>query len=1202
MKRASIVALLLAFFGIYAVEAQVILAQQYETKADYAFELRDYNTALSHYMTILKDEPQRADLYWKTAEAARLTRHYAAAEKYYEALANTDEGKKQPLLDYKLGLVKKSRGKYDEAIARFQKYLDANASGEMASIAMTEIETSKWASIESKKNVYEVSHLNENINSTFIDAAPVQIGSILYFSSAYQATPADKPVTHVFATNFQEKALPLSINSNEDGVHTAHYTVASEGGRLFYTLSTVNESGDFDTQIWTRSKDADGTWGFARIVDSLINLKGYTNTQPNVGFDKTRNKDVLYFVSNRPGGKGGLDIWFAELEKDGRLGTPQNLAAVNTAKDDVTPFFMSEQQILLFSTEGGKTLGGFDIFRMKKDGANWSSAENLGSPINSGYDDLYPSFSPDAGRYFFVSNREGGLCGSKEKDCVCNDIYMQEIKAKLNASSLYASSGTPLNGCRFDLLDANTGQVIKYDVNMSGNSFAYPLDLNRRYLIVASKKGFLPDTVSFDTKGLHEPITTLNKELKLRPNIKLEVLVFDKVTRKKLDGATVTIATMDGKVLKTEVLKGNQLWWDEPEFNTTYRITATKATYDKDEKTIVTEGYATMTKSEYRTELYLAPFSGLPLTLYFHNDEPDAKSREMTTAKSYGETFLGYYNLQSDYLAASDRTSDDDNNNFADSISSFFDNRLKFGYEKLQQFSPLLSNYLSAGYGMELVIRGFASPLAENEYNRILTSRRVSSVINHFYKYQNGLFRDFITKGQLRIRVEPNGEDQTTFNASDDYKNKKKSIYSLSAMKERRVEIQEVSRFEFNPGESFNLNESLGIYFDYTNLGIAKPKLGNARARVRMANDDELIAVKATSKRTKKGKKAAVAEVNADGGYGVTYGVSSSSTYADGSTVGSRNSSYSESSNSSSSSNLGMSGGSTSESMQLTSKSVDIKQKYEVVFVDSYTGEIVTGLAEVELYNNADQVIGKAVRTKGKNGFIYSVDFNQNYSVKGGVAGYSTETRSHFATNTGGMVTDTIYLTPFAGLPLSLYFDNDRPTAGATTEESASTYDQAYQDFAARKSEFIRTYNKMTASAAGSSVSNNEMSLFFGAEVKGGFDRLKGFSNILEGYMSRGYQIEITIEGFASPLANMDYNQKLAARRVDAVINHFESVNGGFLRKYIKNGHLKITVSPTGEVSNQVSDDIKNTSSIYSIEASRERRVVIKDIVILNRF
>ena len=368
MKRASIIAILIAFFGIYAAKAQVILAQQYETKADYAFELRDYNTALSHYTTILKDDPDRADLYWKTAEAARLTRRYAAAEKYYEALVGKKEGNAQPLLDYKLGLVKKSRGKYDEAIARFQKYLDANATGEMATLATAEIAASKWASAESKKSLYTVSHLNENVNTGFIDAAPIQIGSILYFSSAYQATPADKPVTHVYATNFQEKALPLSINSTAEGVHTAHYTVTPEGRRLFYTLSTVNESGDFETQIWTRSKDADGTWGFAKMLDSTINMKGYTTTQPSVGFDKTLNKDVLYFVSNRPGGKGGLDIWYAEVSKDGDVNMPKNLTAVNSAQDDVTPFFMSEPQILLFATEGGESFGGFDIFKMKKDG------------------------------------------------------------------------------------------------------------------------------------------------------------------------------------------------------------------------------------------------------------------------------------------------------------------------------------------------------------------------------------------------------------------------------------------------------------------------------------------------------------------------------------------------------------------------------------------------------------------------------------------------------------------------------------------------------------------------------------------------------------------------------------------------------------------------------------------------------------------
>ncbi|MDZ7876671.1 MAG: hypothetical protein U5L45_03330 [Saprospiraceae bacterium] len=1174
MKKATIVALLLVFFGASALKAQVVTVSQYEVRADNAFELRDYNTALSHYTTILNDEPLRADLYWKTAEAARLTRHYAVAEKYYEALAKTDEAKAQPLLDYKLGLVKKSRGKYTEAIARFQRYLEANATGEMANLATTEIENCKWAVSETQKMDYEVTHLDEKINTQYIDAAPVQIGSILYFSSAFQELPTSKPVTHVFATNFQENALPLSINSKAEGVHTAHYTVNTDGNRLFYTLSTVNESGDFDTHIWTRSKDADGTWGTARIVGAEVNMKGYTNTQPSVGYDKATKSDILYFVSNRPNGKGSLDIWYVPIDKDGSVGFAQNLSAINSAKDDVTPFFMSDQQILLFATDGGRTLGGFDILRAQKDTTNgtWGVAENLGSPMNTGYDDLYPSFSPTSGRYYFVSNREGGICGTKEKDCICNDIYMQEIKANLDASTIYASSGTPLNGCRFDLMDAATGQIIKYNINNGGSTFSESLDLNRNYFIVASKKGFISDTIAFSTKGLYQPNTTLTKQLKLRPNIKIEVLVFDKVTRKPLNLSKVTIASLDGKILKEVSLQGNQLWWDESEFSTTYRITGTKDTYDKDEQSLTTEGYATMTKTEYRVELYLVPFSGLPLTLYYHNDEPDANSREMTTAQSYGETFLGYYNRQTEYLAASDRVSDADNDNFVDSIASFFDHRLRYGYEKLQEFSPLLYNYLSSGYGMELVLQGFASPLAESEYNRILTSRRVSAVINHFYKYQNGLFRDFISKGQLRIRVEPNGEDKLTFNANDDPKNHKKSIYALRAMKERRVEILEISRFEFNPKEPFNLHESLGIYFDYQKLGVVTPKTGNAKARLRLSSDVTETTVKSV-KRGTKAKKVAEFE----------YGVSDNVTYG----VAYNNTDNTETI--------------VAKGVKNVNVSQPAKQKYEVVFVDAYTGAIVNGLAEVELYDNAEKMIGKAKRTQGKKGYTYSIDFDQNYSVKGSIAGYTSETKSHFASITEGEIaTDTMYLTPFAGLPLSLFFDNDRPTG--TLGETTMTYDEVYQDFMTRKTEFIRTYNKMTESSNGSTVSNNEMALFFGAEVKGGYDKLKGFSSVLQSYMEKGYQIEIMIEGFSSPLANTNYNEKLAARRVDAVINHFESFNGGGLKKYIKNGHLKISVTPMGEVNNQVTDDKANSSSIYSIEASRERRVVIKDVVILNRF
>jgi outer membrane protein OmpA-like peptidoglycan-associated protein len=111
---------------------------------------------------------------------------------------------------------------------------------------------------------------------------------------------------------------------------------------------------------------------------------------------------------------------------------------------------------------------------------------------------------------------------------------------------------------------------------------------------------------------------------------------------------------------------------------------------------------------------------------------------------------------------------------------------------------------------------------------------------------------------------------------------------------------------------------------------------------------------------------------------------------------------------------------------------------------------------------------------------------------------------------------------------------------------------------------------------------------------------LVGYSNIIKSYLQSGNQLEIVLEGYASPLSNPEYNQKLSSRRVNSVINYFSTFSGGSLKKYIKSGQLKISVQPHGEINSNVNDDEKNAASIYSIDASRERKVVIKDIIILN--
>ena len=117
-----------------------------------------------------------------------------------------------------------------------------------------------------------------------------------------------------------------------------------------------------------------------------INTK-YVECSPSLSPDG----NTLYFVSDRPGGFGGKDIWSSERLSNGNWSEPVNLGSkVNTAEDEESPFMMADGATLYFSSKGHNGIGGFDIFSTtQNDDGLWSKPENLGSPVNTTGDDFY---------------------------------------------------------------------------------------------------------------------------------------------------------------------------------------------------------------------------------------------------------------------------------------------------------------------------------------------------------------------------------------------------------------------------------------------------------------------------------------------------------------------------------------------------------------------------------------------------------------------------------------------------------------------------------------------------------------------------------------------------------------------------------------------------------------------------------------------
>ena len=170
----------------------------------------------------------------------------------------------------------------------------------------------------------------------------------------------------------------------------------------------------------------------------------------------------------------------------------------------------------------------------------------------------------------------------------------------------------------------------------------------------------------------------------------------------------------------------------------------------------------------------------LPLSLYFHNDEPDPRSISRRTTQTYKDVYISYLLQKPEYEKQNPKS------------KSFFENVLKKNFSDLNKVLEMLLFDLSKGKSVELQIKGYASPLYNSQYNQNLSQRRIVSFINYLTQFDNGSLKDYILAKKLIVNELSFGESNASNKVSDDARNKKKSVYSIEAMQERKIEIVDV--------------------------------------------------------------------------------------------------------------------------------------------------------------------------------------------------------------------------------------------------------------------------------------------------------------------------------------------------------------------------------------------------------------------------
>ena len=510
----------------------------------------------------------------------------------------------------------------------------------------------------SAQNELKIVQLPRGVNTVGNESAVTIVDGSIYYSQLPHADTSgrklelDAPLMQIMTAKIDGRGVPSSpypvkgLNSSKEHVGNTAYD--SRNGVLFFTRCETATEGRTPCAIYTAQRKGN-KWKHVRPLGKEVNLAGYTSTQPAIAY-LPDGRILLYFSSNRPGGLGGMDLWYTIVSYDGTAPTvPTNLGTpINSGYDEITPFYDGARQVLYYSSDRSGGYGGFDIYASNGSMNSYCKPVLLTMPLNSPQNDIGYMMSDSLGtRGYFSSNREGALYAVTPY--CCNDLYLWDN----------------------------------------------------------------PPVVEQPEETKPKPADTLPPVAVLPPDYE------------------------EPKVPESPI-----------------------------------------------------PSPHNPITLYFHNDQPDPGSIATTTQTRYDQTVESYMKMLPQYKAAwatryNGRTLD----SASAALDNFFREEVKGNYDRLEKFMWIIAEQLWNGHSVTVTIRGYASPLFNSDYNANLSQRRISCFMNYLRGWNQGNLRHSIADGSLRIIQVPYGSSTAKKNVSDSQTDQIHSVYSVEAALERRVEI-----------------------------------------------------------------------------------------------------------------------------------------------------------------------------------------------------------------------------------------------------------------------------------------------------------------------------------------------------------------------------------------------------------------------------
>lgn len=521
--------------------------------ADKLYEQGAYFDAFEAYEDVLARGVDSMDIAEKIAHSYLKSSNDSKAIDWYHSLYYHSKISQKDLIE--LMLLERKFGRYDQSKFLAEKYLNQYGSSDVAeNIVNFEIAN---PSINKQATILQQPTINSEyseIGLTFIDAS-----NAFYSSSKRSKLVANKVDIRtneyfydIYYSTIDTSNLVLSPdkrmkNRIQSKYHDGPVSYNSSTNFIYFTRNNyINGKKGYDPNKTMRlkifkAKVIDDK--FQDIEELSFNSDDYSTAHPTISRDGSR----LYFSSDRPGGFGGMDLYFVRMDQNGNpIGEPENMGkSLNTSKDELFPYFDEKNKLLFFSSEGLGGFGGLDIYYCQFDeNYSVSGIKNVGNSINSERDDFSVVMDEMLNYGFFSSNRLNGKGG--------DDFYSFRMVEPLLDHKIVKGLVTDLvtlkelDSATVYILNSENEELDSIITRFDGTyEFQVPTTLNKIYYRV-QRNGFYE---TLDSLSITEDVKEYTKNFALMPILDYRYLikVKDQKTDELISEADINLIEMKSK-------------------------------------------------------------------------------------------------------------------------------------------------------------------------------------------------------------------------------------------------------------------------------------------------------------------------------------------------------------------------------------------------------------------------------------------------------------------------------------------------------------------------------------------------------------------------------------------------------------------------------------------------------------------------------